>query len=170
MKKPSECPKCKSSKVLKIEYGEPDMGYFTEEMLENEVYLGGCCITEESKKWHCGSCDWEWELYEDEDEEAKDESSKKIIGYLLLIIIVTGIVFFQVGKNNGRNEANSIFLEHAFIESCKEDGTSCLLETNQGQKTIYCNEHDNCITQEKIPGEREKEMKVLLDLINKLPD
>ncbi len=55
MRKPAECPKCKSIRVLRIEYGLP--GGET----PIGVYEGGCCIVVgDSPKWHCDRCYWEW--------------------------------------------------------------------------------------------------------------
>lgn len=48
------CPKCKSENVLRILYGLPD------ETTPSNVYLGGCCVTDEDPDWHCDSCSWEW--------------------------------------------------------------------------------------------------------------
>jgi|TARA_B100001964_G_scaffold51562_1_gene58184 hypothetical protein len=56
MNKPKECPKCKSKKVMEILYGYPDPSY----KIPDDVYLGGCCLTEEDYRWHCDGCDWEW--------------------------------------------------------------------------------------------------------------
>lgn len=51
------CPKCKSDRVLPIEYG---LVNFQPE----GVWLGGCCIIEgESPKWHCEKCGYEWGKY-----------------------------------------------------------------------------------------------------------
>lgn len=93
--------------------------------------------------------------------------SNKTLGYLILIVLAVVAISYNTGRVTGRDKANSIFLDSAFIESCEEDGTSCIIETNQGQKNIACNEYDNCITQEKVKGEREKEMQELKDKIFK---
>lgn len=71
MSKPKECPKCKSSKILTIEYGLPG----DPSSIPDDVILGGCCYSEDFAKWHCSSCHWEWggsvahEGYNDLDEE-----------------------------------------------------------------------------------------------------
>jgi hypothetical protein len=54
-KKPDKCPKCGSSKVVKIVYGEPSY----EDSLEAEdrkIILGGCIITGNDPRWGCIDC------------------------------------------------------------------------------------------------------------------
>jgi len=58
-KRSRQCPSCSSDKVLLIEYGLPT-GELFEESLQGKVFLGGCCISDESPKWHCVSCENEW--------------------------------------------------------------------------------------------------------------
>lgn len=48
------CPKCDSSVVLRIEYGEPDPDYAT----NPDIYFAGCHV--EDYEWHCKKCRWEW--------------------------------------------------------------------------------------------------------------
>ncbi len=78
MKKPAECPKCKSEKVMRIQYGYPDPSY----KIPDDVYLGGCCVTGEDPDWHCDSCSWEWGskvegFYNKEAEEIVENLTKK---------------------------------------------------------------------------------------------
>jgi ribosomal protein L37AE/L43A len=54
MSKPTECPKCKSNKVLRITYGLVVSDY----VIEKDEFLGGCCV--DDYEWHCGDCEWEW--------------------------------------------------------------------------------------------------------------
>ncbi|MFC1711189.1 hypothetical protein ACFLZ1_01240 [Patescibacteria group bacterium] len=54
MKKPSNCPKCESKKILVILYGLIDPKY----KLKDDEMMGGCMPTD--AKWHCADCDWEW--------------------------------------------------------------------------------------------------------------
>jgi hypothetical protein len=54
-KKPDKCPKCGSSKAVKIIYGEPSY----EDSLEAEagkIILGGCEITGNDPCWGCTDC------------------------------------------------------------------------------------------------------------------
>ncbi|MCJ7448228.1 MAG: hypothetical protein MUO72_11075 [Bacteroidales bacterium] len=54
-KKLDKCPKCGSSKVVKIVYGEPSY----EDSLEAEagkIILGGCVITGNDPHWGCIDC------------------------------------------------------------------------------------------------------------------
>ena len=53
------CPKCKSSKVIKIVYGMPDSSLAEDEM-KGKVILGGCVIHEDAKDHHCKECGLEW--------------------------------------------------------------------------------------------------------------
>jgi len=53
-KKKRVCPKCKSGNVLRIQYGLPS------KPIPSNVYLGGCCVTDEDPDWHCNDCSWEW--------------------------------------------------------------------------------------------------------------
>jgi hypothetical protein len=53
--KPNKCPKCDSSKVVKIVYGEPSY----EDSLEakaGKIILGGCVITGNDPRWGCIDC------------------------------------------------------------------------------------------------------------------
>lgn len=56
MYKPKKCPKCKSTKVLKILYGLPAPSAYN----DPELYLGGCCIFGDDPVWHCADCHWQW--------------------------------------------------------------------------------------------------------------
>ena len=56
MKNKKQCPKCKSEKVMKIAYGLMGPSY----KVPDDVWLGGCCVTDNDPEWHCGDCDWEW--------------------------------------------------------------------------------------------------------------
>jgi len=51
-----KCPKCGSNKVMWIAYGllRPDY------ILRDDEIPGGCCVSEDDPKWHCGACYWEW--------------------------------------------------------------------------------------------------------------
>ncbi len=52
------CPKCRSGKVKKILYGEPDFS-----KINKDDYLGGCVVNDDSPKYHCQECGNEWGKY-----------------------------------------------------------------------------------------------------------
>ena len=56
----NHCPKCKSSKVIKIVYGMPDYS-LQEDEEKGKVVLGGCVIHEDAPKYHCKKCQYEWD-------------------------------------------------------------------------------------------------------------
>ena len=85
------------------------------------------------------------------------------IGFIIFSIIV-GVLAYDSGQTSGYREAESTFLDSAYIAYCEDDGTYCYLETNDGQKGVACNKYDNCLTQEKVEGEREKEINELIEL------
>lgn len=57
--KTPKCPACGSAKVVVIVYGLPLPKAF--EMEEKGlVKLGGCCIDDDSPRWHCNDCQHDW--------------------------------------------------------------------------------------------------------------
>lgn len=54
-----KCPKCGSTKVLKILYGMPTHEVFLKAEA-GEVKLGGCCITDSDPEYYCKDCHNEW--------------------------------------------------------------------------------------------------------------
>lgn len=51
------CPKCQSTNIAYIIYGEPAFDDELNEALEKgEIYLGGCCYYNDSPKYHCNDC------------------------------------------------------------------------------------------------------------------
>ena len=51
------CPKCQSTNIACIVYGEPAFDDELNEALEKgEIYLGGCCYYSDSPKYHCNDC------------------------------------------------------------------------------------------------------------------
>ncbi len=54
-----KCPKCKSINVIPIVYGLPTPEA-EEEAKKGLFKLGGCIVSEESPKWHCKNCGYEW--------------------------------------------------------------------------------------------------------------
>jgi len=54
---PGICPECDAGKnVVPIVYGKPGRGLIEREE-RGEVKLGGCCVTNESARYHCRACD-----------------------------------------------------------------------------------------------------------------
>ena len=58
-KKHPHCPQCQSKKVVPILYGMPTMEA-VEESEAGKLFIGGCCIGDESPKWHCQDCEHEF--------------------------------------------------------------------------------------------------------------
>lgn len=54
---PPICPECDAGKnVIPIVYGKPGRELIEREE-RGEVKLGGCCVTNESARYHCRDCD-----------------------------------------------------------------------------------------------------------------
>ncbi len=54
---PPICPECDAGKnVIPIVYGKPGRELM-ERAERGEVKLGGCCVTDESPRYHCPDCD-----------------------------------------------------------------------------------------------------------------
>lgn len=49
--KPKKCPSCGKSQVIPILYGMP-----AGPVDESKVWIGGCCVSDDSPKWHCKAC------------------------------------------------------------------------------------------------------------------
>jgi hypothetical protein len=66
IKNPHKCPECGSEKIARILYGLPSFSESLRKRLENnEVVLGGCCITVNDPSWkcvHCGSVVFKMEI------------------------------------------------------------------------------------------------------------
>ncbi|AEV30829.1 hypothetical protein SpiGrapes_3082 [Sphaerochaeta pleomorpha str. Grapes] len=58
-RKVEKCPKCGSSNVIPIAYGEPGPKIWKEQ-IEGRIILGGCNIFEDSPNVHCKDCKYEW--------------------------------------------------------------------------------------------------------------
>jgi hypothetical protein len=55
--KPKKCPACGSEKIAEILYGLPAFSERLQKMLaDNEIVLGGCCITGDDPVWRCVDC------------------------------------------------------------------------------------------------------------------
>ncbi len=59
------CPKCGSPDVIPIMYGLPSEEA-AEEARQGKIALGGCCISDDSPRWHCRDCEPEWGTIDDE--------------------------------------------------------------------------------------------------------
>jgi hypothetical protein len=57
--KPSCCPECGGTELLRIVYGYPGPEMF-EEAERGEVRLGGCVISGDMPDWACVACDHQW--------------------------------------------------------------------------------------------------------------
>lgn len=56
-----QCPKCGSSNVAWILYGEPCLTKELKADLDaGRVCLGGCCIFGDDPEWHCNDCETEF--------------------------------------------------------------------------------------------------------------
>jgi hypothetical protein len=54
VKNPRKCPKCGSDKIANIMYGLPNNSpSLQQEIRENKIVFGGCCITENDPSWKC---------------------------------------------------------------------------------------------------------------------
>jgi transcription elongation factor Elf1 len=61
------CPKCGSKKVVEIVYGYV-LSEYVDMAKEGKIWLGGCCICEDSKNTHCLKCGNEFDCdWDDED-------------------------------------------------------------------------------------------------------
>lgn len=49
------CPQCRAEKVIPIKYGEPSPK-LVQDAENGKAWIGGCCATEDSPKWHCPTC------------------------------------------------------------------------------------------------------------------
>jgi hypothetical protein len=55
--KPEKCPECGSDKIAYIMYGLPNYSpSLQQEIRENKIVLGGCCITDDDPAWKCVDC------------------------------------------------------------------------------------------------------------------
>ena len=73
-----KCPKCGSHNVAKILYGyhaysfdDPD---FRKKFDNNEITLGGCCVSDGMPRWECNECNVNWgSLNTDKDDDDYDD-------------------------------------------------------------------------------------------------
>ncbi len=58
-RKPRYCPKCLGQQIRKIVYGMP-ASETIDKANAGKIALGGCCFSDESPKWHCATCKYEF--------------------------------------------------------------------------------------------------------------
>lgn len=162
MKKPKECPKCKSANVKNIVYGEP-----MAEPKDDEV-LGGCIV--EKEEWHCGDCRWEWGhggrsggmgsvfIYDAskarnddghyaEPEEEENMDKKKIVKLILIglvillfIISIPGVFLNGRGLNKAEDYARVVLDEASKIcnSNCTDYPKEWVMGGKEAEAKLYC--------------------------------
>lgn len=53
------CPRCRSIDIIPIQYGLPS-GDMKEKHDKGQVKIGGCVVGEDSPRWYCKDCDYEF--------------------------------------------------------------------------------------------------------------
>ncbi len=61
-KNKQSCPKCQSKNVIPIMYGDPTLETL-EKSAAGKLAIGGCCVNDQSPKWHCQDCEHEFGQY-----------------------------------------------------------------------------------------------------------
>jgi hypothetical protein len=56
---PSKCPKCNSTKVVRIQYGYPTKAAFDAADRE-EIIIGGCVVDDHNPRRHCNDSEHDW--------------------------------------------------------------------------------------------------------------
>ena len=54
------CPACDSKSVAIIRYGYWESGMWEDEIKNKEVKIGGCVVSENSKRFYCNDCGYKW--------------------------------------------------------------------------------------------------------------
>lgn len=54
------CPACDSKSVAIIRYGYWTSGMWEDEIKNKQVVLGGCVVSEYSKRFYCNECGYKW--------------------------------------------------------------------------------------------------------------
>ena len=68
------CPACEGKSVAIIRYGYWTSGMWEEEIKNKEVKIGGCVVSENSKRFYCYDCGYKWgslDLYNTNDTKKK---------------------------------------------------------------------------------------------------
>ncbi len=63
---PKKCPNCLNKSAVPIMYGMLAVEAF-EDVDTGKIVLGGCCVSDQSPKWHCMNCGHEFGKYLDID-------------------------------------------------------------------------------------------------------
>mgnify|MGYP001191086227 FL=1 len=57
------CPNCGKNNIAKYLYGMPAMDEeLRKDIDKGKIILGGCVIIDESPKFHCNSCSYDWPM------------------------------------------------------------------------------------------------------------
>jgi hypothetical protein len=55
------CPSCNGKNIAKILWGLPgDLDALEEDLDNNKIVLGGCCVSDNDPKWECNDCSHRW--------------------------------------------------------------------------------------------------------------
>lgn len=66
------CPACDSKSVAIIRYGYWQSGMWEEEIKNKEIKIGGCVVSENSKRFYCNDCGYKWGSLEEYNHEQKN--------------------------------------------------------------------------------------------------
>ena len=56
--KKKQCPNCGSGKIIPITYGYiDDSPQVMQQIKDDEIETGGCCVDDNSPKWKCRDCE-----------------------------------------------------------------------------------------------------------------
>ena len=53
-------PACEGKSIAIIRYGYWESGMWKEELYNKEVRIGGCIVSEDSKRFYCNDCGYQW--------------------------------------------------------------------------------------------------------------
>ena len=59
---PRRCPRCRSTRVVPMEYGLPPIE-IAPQADRGEIVLGGCCVADGDPMWHCTACGADFGYY-----------------------------------------------------------------------------------------------------------
>jgi hypothetical protein len=59
LRRPKNCPRCGSSKLMEILYGRPTADA-TDAADRSEITLGGCFMLPDAPDWECSACGHQW--------------------------------------------------------------------------------------------------------------
>ncbi len=64
---PRRCPRCRSTRVVPIEYGLPPIE-IAPQADRGELVLGACCVSDGDPTWHCFACGADFGHYKLDDD------------------------------------------------------------------------------------------------------